>query len=238
VEGAAVKKAIEAGRAALLHAGWLQTTPSDFSDRLLGNCHWRRLAAGTGIQHAGDRGQCITGLASGSISMATSMAVPDSAMVHIAHPGFWFGYVPLFTRSELSSSVVARSDVLLACISISHIDQMLAERPDWWRHFGMLATMEGNIAISVAADLTIRDSRRRCAALLLRAADRRFDDSSTSDAADAPLVQEELAAITNLSRTSVSKILLDLEKLHLIAIGYGHITITEPCQLRALVDAG
>jgi DNA-binding GntR family transcriptional regulator len=53
---------------------------------------------------------------------------------------------------------------------------------------------------------------------------------------EAPLSQDELAAISNMSRTTISTILRDLEAAGLIKLGYRSVLIIHPGRLRALVD--
>jgi CRP-like cAMP-binding protein len=82
----------------------------------------------------------------------------------------------------------------------------------------------------------IRDSKRRCIASILRLADCRFSDRPGGRPIEAPLSQEELAAISNLSRTSVSTIVRDLEDAGLITLGYRTIVLVDTDRLRAIVD--
>jgi CRP-like cAMP-binding protein len=84
--------------------------------------------------------------------------------------------------------------------------------------------------------MMIRDSNRRCAAALLNVANCRRGEPSSTPVLNAPLSQEELAAIANLSRTSISSILRDLEADGLIELGYRTVTLRDPARLRALVD--
>ncbi|MBC7522796.1 MAG: winged helix-turn-helix domain-containing protein [Sandarakinorhabdus sp.] len=90
---------------------------------------------------------------------------------------------------------------------------LLSQRPEWWRHSAALGVLYGHAALNVAADLMIRDSRRSCVAAVLRLADCRFVDRPGGRPIEAPVSQEELAAMSNLSRTSVSTIVRNLEPL-------------------------
>jgi CRP-like cAMP-binding protein len=222
--------------ALLVNKGWLRHTPADFAERFIAHCHWRSFAAGAGIQHAGEEGGIAAGIAHGSAVLTTSLSTPDSPMLHILHPGDWFGYIPLFLPGARPNSVVARTDVTIAVMSQSEIEAFLAPQPQWWRYIGTLAAVHANMATAIAADMMIRDSNRRCAAALLNLANCRRGDPSSRPVLNAPLSQEELAAIANLSRTSVSTILRDLEEKGLIELGYRTVTLLDPARLRALVD--
>jgi uncharacterized membrane protein len=50
------------------------------------------------------------------------------------------------------------------------------------------------------------------------------------------LSQDELAALSNMSRTTISTILRDLENDGLIKLGYRSVTVIHPGRLRALAD--
>jgi CRP-like cAMP-binding protein len=236
-ENALLKNDIAAYSAFLANNGWLSHTPRDFAESFLAHCRWRMVAAGTGIQHAGTEGGNIVGIAHGSATVTTALSSPDSATIHILHRGFWFGYVPLFVGGALPNSIVARSDVMLASMSQPEIMAFLKPNPEWWRWVGALGIVYGLMATSIAADMMIRESPRRCAAALLHLANCRHADPPGAQSVEAPLSQEELGSIANLSRTSISTILHDFETAGLIRLGYRCVVLVEPARLRALVDA-
>lgn len=231
-----LKTEIDADTAFLINNGWLSHTPADFATAFMAHCHWRNVDAGSAISHAGDLANTVMGLARGTTAISTALTTPDANIVSIGHPGMWFGYVPMFSKLARVISVIARTDVRLALISEIEIERLLASNPHWWRHFAALGIMYGNSAINIAADLMIRDSRRRCVAAILRLADCRFADRPGGRPIEAPLSQDELAAMSNLSRTSVSTIVRDLENDGLITLGYRSITLNDTDRLRAIVD--
>lgn len=216
--------------------GWVKHTPRDFAEAFLTHCHWRQYPAGTGIQHAGEPGGIVAGIAQGSATLTTSLSSPDSPILHVLHRGDWFGYMPLFIGVARPNSVVARSDVTIAVMSQSEVEAFLAPRPEWWRWMGTLAAVHANTATSIAADLMIRESDRRCAAALLHLAGCRHYDLRDTQPTEAPLSQDEVAAIANLSRTSISTILRAFEASGLVKLGYRNVVLINAARLRALVD--
>jgi CRP-like cAMP-binding protein len=231
-----LKSDIATHSALLINTGWLRRTPREFAEAFIAHCHWRSFAPGTGIQHAGEEGGIVAGIAHGSAALTTSLSTPDSPVLHVMHPGDWFGYMPLFLPGARPNSLVARSDVTIAVLSQPELEAFLAPHPHWWRHIGTLAAVHANLATAIAADMMIRDSNRRCAAALLHVANCRRGEPPSAPVLGAPLSQEELAAIANLSRTSVSSILRELEADGLIELGYRTVTLRDPARLRALVD--
>ena len=231
-----LKGEIDADTAFLLHNGWLSHVPPEFGAAFLAHAHWRNVPAGESISHAGDQSKTIMGVSRGVVSIFTALSAPDAPIVTIGHPGIWFGYVPMFSKLARGVSVAARSDVRLVYIAQSEVEVLLSQRPEWWRHFAALGVLYGHTALNVAADLMIRDSKRRCIAAILRLADCRFVDRPGGRPIEAPLSQEELAAMSNLSHTSVSTIVRELEETGLIALGYRTIVLVDTDRLRAIVD--
>lgn len=223
------------GRAYLATHGDMAKIHAEFRDSLLSLCSWKRFEAGASIAAAGDAASQIFALVEGHVALTTALGPSDARMTHIFHPGNWFGFVPLFTGSLRNGSLDARSDCLLACLGHGQIERLLADNPAWWRHIGHLSIISSNTMNNIIADLMIADSRRRCLATLLRIANCRFETRSEAPV-EAHVTQDELGAIANLSRNSVSRILRDVNSDGLVEIGYHRITLLRPDLIRQLAD--
>jgi CRP-like cAMP-binding protein len=79
----------------------------------------------------------------------------------------------------------------------------------------------GDLTVTIAADLMIRDSERRCAAALLRLAGCRYAGPQDVTPVEVPLTQNELAGAANLSRNSVGTMLQRLATRGFVEVGYG-----------------
>ena len=101
-----------------------------------------------------------------------------------------------------------------------------------WRWLNLLSIESAALAVQALADLLIGDKDRRCAAVLLRIAGCR--DSGDAPA-NASLTQEDLAALSNLSRPTVSLVVRRLAARGFLSLGYKVITIDSPAQLRRFV---
>jgi len=170
--------------------------------------------------------------------MRTGLEAADVAAVHMLHPGQWLGFTALFDpqRQQPTGYVSARSTCITARISTSQIEALLAKHPDWWRWFGAFAIRYGDTATGVAADLSLRDSRRRCFAMLLRAADARF--AGASQVATALIGQDELGGMANLPRITTNRSLAYAEAAGLITARYRAIGIHDAAALRHIVVEG
>jgi CRP-like cAMP-binding protein len=155
-------------------------------------------------------------------------------------PGFfWLGYSPIILpRRPHRVEASAKTKVWLARVSQSTIRKLLNQTPEWWQYFLQPALFYGNIALNLAADLLIRDSERRCAAVLLRLSGRRFVDPECPEPIDVSVTQDDLAGAANLSRTSVRSMLQRLTARGLIEQGYRGLIVRAPAALRAFVDRG
>jgi len=178
----------------------------------------------------------VFGLAHGVLEMTTVFGAPDTPLTHLARPVYWFGYGPILSGKPRRASIIARSEVWLAQVSQRAIRELLAAHPQWWREFATIALEYGDLAANVAADLLIRNSERRCAAVLLRLGGCRFEDPADGEPRSTPLTQDELAAMANLSRNSAGTILRGLAGRGLIDLQYGSVSVRAPAALRVLVD--
>jgi CRP/FNR family cyclic AMP-dependent transcriptional regulator len=218
--------------------GWLGAAPGDFREAILSGCGWQRLDAGAAIQSGGEEEGELIGLASGVIAARTVLGPPDTPIMHLIHPVFWIGYAPIVADRPRPIAASARTPIWIARIAQARVTALLAKRPEWHRQFVRLAITYGDAAVNVAADLLIRDSERRCAAVLLRLSGCRFAGQGDGAAVEVALTQNELAGAANLSRNSVGTMVQRLENRGLIDLGYRGVTIRAPAALRAFVDEG
>ncbi|MBS0558805.1 MAG: Crp/Fnr family transcriptional regulator [Proteobacteria bacterium] len=222
----------------LTERGWLNRTPPEFRQALLPACRWYHLEPGAMVQ-AGDEavGELI-GLASGCLEMRTTLGPSDTPVMHLEHPVFWIGYGPILAGQPRNVAATARTHVSLASVPHATVMRMLEERPDWWRHLLPLAWAYGDTVVAAAADLVIRSSERRCAAVLLRLSGLRTAGSDDLERHPVPLSQDELAAAANMSRNTAGTALRKLKAGGMVEIGYRGVVVRDPVALRRFVDAG
>jgi hypothetical protein len=99
-----------------------------------------------------------------------------------------------------------------------------------------LSIIYGDVSQNIAADLLIRDSERRCAAVLLRLGGRRLAGPGDKEQVEVPVTQSDLAGAANLSRNSAGTMLQRLAACGLIEQGYRSVAVRAPRALRAFVD--
>jgi CRP-like cAMP-binding protein len=195
--------------------------------------------AGALIQAGGQEDSEISGLARGIVEMRTVLGRADTPVMHYERPVYWSGLTRIISRSRrLQAEVSAKTTVWLARAPHDAVRKLLRERPEWWQFIPQPTLIYTDIALTIAADLLIRDSERRCAAVLLRLSGRRFADPDSPEPVDVEITQDDLAGAANLSRSSVRSMLGRLAERGLIEQGYRGIAVPAPAALRAFVDEG
>lgn len=224
--------------AILTSRGWLSRRPPSFRDAVLAQAVEQRRAAGEPLFHSGDEAGGLFGVIRGVIEIATRYSGNDVHIVHLGQAGSWFGIAPTIIGAARRLGIVARTDLRAAYVAPAAINAIAAAQPDNWRHLAALTIENSDLAVGAAADLMIRDVERRCLAVLLRVSDCRYADPAAGDIAVAPLSQEELAAMANLSRNAVGTVLRAHAAAGSITLGYRSMQIHAPARLRAIVEAG
>jgi CRP-like cAMP-binding protein len=92
----------------------------------------------------------------------------------------------------------------------------------------------GDSVIAAFTDLLIPDNARRCACTLLRITGLRAPRRARSERRDVIVTQAELAAMVNVSRTTLVQILREFERRGLIEQGYRTLRVTDPDALTSL----
>lgn len=220
----------------LAEIGWLKEAPADFRQALLGAASTRLFEANATIWQAGDTDFGLLGIRSGDAGVLHAMSTPGSPFGHIVGPGYWTGEGPLLSGKPKTVTLVARTRVEVAMVSHRHVRSLLTSHPEYWQQIGRLALSTGQLASTIAADLLIPKSRRRCAATLLRLAGCRFESRHAAPTRVISIAQEELAAMANLTRHTTGPILHGFVETGLISLGYRTITINNPDVLRAIAD--
>jgi CRP-like cAMP-binding protein len=187
--------------------GWLSATSPEFQRAILSGCDCRPLEAGAPLQVGGeDHGEMI-GLVQGILELRTTLGPADTAIMHFAHPVFWLGFVPTLFKQPRRAAASAKTRVWLVRVPEATLKRTLSENAIWWRFFLQPLLEYGDLTVTIAADLLIRDSDRRCAAALLRLAGCRYARPQDVTPVEVPLTQTELAGAANLSRNSVGTML-------------------------------
>jgi len=213
--------------------GWLAGTSEEFRGLFLPMARWRHFAAGSAVTLGGEEADDIIGMASGVMAFTSALGQPDTPVMHLARAVYWMGYGPILLGGARVVSAEARSEVWVASFPKVRVLPLLDGTSRWWRYFTRLVGEYGHMSATIASDLLIPESERRCAAVLLRFGGCR---GAATAPVMVPVTQAELAAAANLSRNSAGTILRGWAARGLIETGYGGITISDPAGLRAVME--
>jgi CRP-like cAMP-binding protein len=225
----------EEARNFLRHNGWLSRTSKEFRDSVCQRSYFKKLKAGEILFLAGDEHRGLFGLVTGGLG---AFIAPDDtlpAFAHLFHPGSWLGEIPALTGRHHVVGTQANRESTILHLPAQTLAEMLVAKPEYWKFLGQLAADHVEISIAAVADLMRRDNKQRLAALILRLAGCRIAGES-SFVHEVHVTQEDIAAISNLSRTTVISILNQLEEAGLIERSYRRLRISNPDGLRALIQ--
>lgn len=218
----------------LATSGWLARTSPEFAAAILGLAQWRRYGAGETLVRGGAQQGDLLGLALGSVAARSMLGPADSPALHILTPPHWLGYAPMLNRRSRVLQCMARTPVLVAQLHQAALKQLLEQNPGYWEYMALLAFESLEAVLNIATDLSIRNSRRRCAAALLRIAGCRFENAPAPAVALAS--QDELCGVANVARSTLNPILGDFEAEGLISRGYNQVLLHDIQALRAVAD--
>jgi CRP-like cAMP-binding protein len=189
--------------------GWLSQMPAEMREAILENCRCINISAGQHLFEVGGPMGAMFGLASGCVAFDAAQTEDMTQKGLLAHPGLWFGNGPIAgLKSRLVGASATRSSTVLALDFADH-RRLASSYPEIWRYQLLLQIEITGRVIGLAQDLMRRSSRERLIAILARLAGLTEPDPPKSPTIDA--TQSEIAMIANLSRTVVSKHLIQLE---------------------------
>ena len=218
----------EEGLQVLASRGWLAEAGRDFAAALLPLARWRRYEPGEVLTLGGDERGDLIGLARGVVAFTSVLGRPETPVMHMAPAVMWMGYGPALRDGARVVTAEARTPVWAAVLQGRRVQALVEAGTLDWRPFVALIAEYGDVTALMAADLLIRDSGARCAAVLGRFAGLRTPLTGAIPATVVPVTQSELAGACNLSRSVTGDILRRMAEAGIIATGYAGISIRDP----------
>lgn len=215
--------------ATLFETGWLSRSTLAFRRDLLRGSAPQWIAPGQYLYHTGDDAGGLWGLETGSVAIEFPLSDRLMRTAFVLHRGHWLGEGPLFEGRTRAIGVRALQECVFFGVPLPRLRSLLSRKPDYWREFGRLAFEHFDVAAGIAADGMIPDGRRRFLAVLMRLSGLR--DPTPPEYPEVNLSKEELGAVANLSRSSLTPILRDLEAKRVIQLGYRSLRVIDPVKL-------
>ena len=198
-------------KSALAIHGWLPLTPPSFREAVLAKCRVRSFERGDPVYKLDDPSGGLFGLASGRVALEIAPGMRSPYIAHFMRPGMWFGAAALLTGERRRVGIIATRPSVVLHLLASDFMELASDDPQAWRWLSLILLLNSNLAMSVCDDLMIRDPKERATAILLRLAGCATNGSEPVEPLELDLTHEELAVMTNLSRSTVGALLRTYE---------------------------
>lgn len=213
----------------LEETGWLSEIPPALRAELLDMARMKSLDAGEKLYGLGDPPGGLHGLEAGCLALEAAQSHAPPQMGFLVHPGAWIGEGPVAGLEARITGAWATRPSRVLSIEIAAFRRAAAREPELWRHLVLLGLQNQRRLIGLVQDLMLRGSRQRLAALLARLAGLREDRPPPEPVVDA--TQGEIAAIANLSRGVVSRLLIEMEAEGILRLRRASVEILDPDRL-------
>jgi CRP/FNR family cyclic AMP-dependent transcriptional regulator len=206
---------------------WFRGISRDLRDALLREGHVRAFKAGAMIYAAGDEPAGLYAILTGEVRLLYYSLEGKYAFYYVGLPSFWFGALSELDGLERFSDAVARSDTLAFHVGHGAVRRLLAAQPRFCWDFTQTICRDLRNTLRMLAESKAKPPRAKTAQVLATLALTRQTDAD----APFPLTQEQLAAMADVTRQTMSKILEQFERRQLIKRHYGKITVLDANRL-------
>lgn len=182
-------------------------------------------AGGTFVFRQGDDAARVHVVRTGSVELSRIINGRRVAL-QLLRPGDVFGDVPAFLGEPEPFDARALEDCAILSLDVAALFAMLERRPQVARRWilSMAERMSG--LQHRLGDLLAGGLDAQLASVLLR---------ESADGSHVTLTQDQLAEMLGSARTSVQRVLKQLEQQRLIELGYRRIDVIDPAGLSELV---
>ncbi len=215
---------------------WFHNIPPHLHDRILRDGVVRKYPAGSLIYSAGDPPGGIFGVLSGEVRLVNYSSQGKFVYYTIVGPGHWFGILSDLDGMPRFSDARVGPDSMIFSLSHFAVKRLLSEEREAPSAFLLLVCH----ATSDGAQRGRRQARGLAAssdhpeALAVCMSNPRM---AGSPAGATYVTQEALAAMVDLSRQTVSKVLRGLQAEGLIDLRYGQVRPTDIPRLQVALEA-
>jgi CRP/FNR family transcriptional regulator, cyclic AMP receptor protein len=215
--------------------GWLSNMPPSFRRQVLERCRPRHFTRGQSIHAIGEPPGCVYGLVAGGVAISIAPNEDGPFVAFSEKPGAWFGLAAAITGRPRPIGIEATCETDVLRLSLHAMNDIASGGPTAWRLFAIGALDQLDVVFGTCADLMIRDPFKRCVGVLLSLAGCRVPRPPDSPPIDIHLSQEDLAALSNVARTTMNTALHKLERSGKLERSYRRIRVLAPSAMRAML---
>ena len=221
----------------LMRGKWFASLPASLRRVLLARGQIKRFRRGSWIYLQGDPPRGLWAVLEGEIAFSKVGGSGTEVIYHVGGPAMWFGVLGVLTGLPLGLAVTAVSDLTLLYVRRQDVQAIIDDEPRHVLRLVRLPLTRGLDFLDLIEHVVRPSPKSRVASRLLLL--RRMAIEQDSAAADRALrvSQSQLAAMTALSRQSVSGALHELAEDGALSVGFRRIAILDAARLEAIANA-
>lgn len=205
---------------------WFHQLPQDLRDRLLEIAVVRTYSNGDVLFSRGDQRSGLYAVVSGTFRIAGLNADGKEAILTFIEAPNWIGEVALFDGDERTHDAFSVGDSVVLHFAQHQLDQLLDQKPEYWREFGLLVAHKLRLAFRAIEDLALLPAPIRLARRLILMAEG-YGEIEGEAKLKISVPQEQLGSMLSISRQTTNQILKDLAEKSLVRVNYGVIEILD-----------
>ena len=145
---------------------WFRQLDADLQASLIGAAEVRDYARNERVFSTGDVCDGLSVIVEGSISVTKNINGKDALLGVFAAP-FWIGEVSIIDGDGRQHDVTADHPLRVLHVPMPAVEALLARRPDFYRHLGLLISTKLRLAISALHESSVEAMLVRLASRLL-----------------------------------------------------------------------
>lgn len=186
-------------------------------EEFLAHCHRRRYPAKSTLIYAGDTGDTLYYIISGSVSVLIEDDDGREMIVAYLNPGDFFGEMGLFEQEDRSAWIRARTECDVAEISYESFNELTKSHAEFLYSVSKQMAQRLRDTTRKVGDLAFLDVTGRVARTLLDLS-KEPDAMTHPDGMQIKITRQEIGRIVGCSREMVGRVLKILEEQGLVAV--------------------
>lgn len=218
----------------LLTNSWFKELPEYLIEDILTYAVIKKYNHGEIIHYYGDDAKEIYAILEGAVKVSSISVDGNECVFRYLSPGSWFGEIGILDRSQRTHNAQAINNTTLLIIPDQNLQILFKIHPIFYKFLSILLCKVVRTAFTMLHDSTLLSVSARLAKRLISLAEGYGIKKENGVLISLYFTQDDLATLTNSTRQTINKRLVEWEKLGWLQARYGKITITNIDALRQL----
>lgn len=218
----------------LLSNSWFKELPCYLVDAILDIATLKQFNHGEIIHRYGDEAKEIYAILGGAVKVSSVSIEGNECIFRYLSPASWFGEIGVLDLSKRTHDATAVSKTTLLVISEKHLQILLNQHPIFYKFLANLLCRVVRTAFTMLNDSTLLSVSARLAKRLVSLAEGYGIVNKEGILISLHFTQDDLATLTNSTRQTINKRLVEWERLGWLKARYGKITITNVQALKQI----